>query len=164
MKLTLDRLREVLFLDAETNRFYWFNDQVRGNHAGGKLAGTIDRKGYRRIQVDKRLYREHRLVWLWYYGKFPVGQLDHKDGNRLNNCIDNLREATPLINSQNRRVAQPNSKSGYLGVHWHKKNGVWVAKIGVNNQRKYLGCFDSPELAHAAYIKAKRELHIGNTL
>lgn len=162
--ITSERLRQALNLDLENNRLFWLPKVDLGNHMAGKYAGTIDRKGYRRVQIDKRLYREHQLIWLWHKGALPVGQIDHIDGNKLNNSIANLREVSPSINNQNRRSASKRSKSGYLGVHWHKKNSVWVAKIGVGYEKKYLGCFESAEQAYQAYVAAKRELHLGNTL
>lgn len=60
---------------------------------------------------------------------------------------------------QNQRRAHANSTSGFLGVHYKARNNKWAAQIQVNKKRKHLGLFDTPEEAHAAYLKAKRELH-----
>lgn len=88
-------------------------------------------------------------------------QVDHKDGNGLNNSRANLRLCTPAQNMQNRRV-KSNTVSGFKGVT--KVAGTykrpWQAAITLNGKRKYLGCFPTPEEAHEAYCKAARE-HFG---
>lgn len=78
---------------------------------------------------------------------------DHIDGNTLNNTRANLRIATPSQNMANRRVGSKNT-SGYKGVFLNKTRSRWCAQIIVNKKSVYLGTFDTPQLAHAAYCEA----------
>jgi hypothetical protein len=88
--------------------------------------------------------------------------LDHKDTDKLNNALKNLRPADNSTNQQNQRRGHQDSSTRLLGVYAHQ--GKWDARITVHGVRHYLGAFDTPELAHAAYVVAKRELHPGGTL
>lgn len=89
----------------------------------------------------------------------PQGlEIDHRDGNGLNNRRKNLRSATHSENTYNRRVNK-NNTSGLKGVYWYKRAQKWMARIGVNGNREYLGLFETPEEAHAAYCAASRKLH-----
>jgi hypothetical protein len=89
----------------------------------------------------------------------PEGlQVDHEDGDGLNNQRYNLRVASSFQNSHNRRVSS-NNKSGFKGVCWNKGSGKWLAQIGFNSGKKYLGLFTSPEEAHAAYCQASKKYH-----
>ena len=124
----------------------------------GDIAGTIHHAtGYRRIRVNGKQYRAHRLIWFMVHGKFPVNMLDHINGNKLDNRISNLREATHQENMQNKTKARLDNKSGFLGVSLNK--GRFRANIKLNGKLKYLGLFDTPKEAHEAYLKAKREHH-----
>ena len=92
-------------------------------------------------------------------------RVDHRDGNGLNNCRYNLREATPAQNSKNRRLNK-NSTSGFKGVGWDKRINRWYARIQVDGKKERLGWFDGPPPpakgpieAALAYDKAAIELH-----
>jgi hypothetical protein len=96
----------------------------------------------------------HRVIM-----REPDGfEVDHEDGDGLNNRQYNLRVATHAQNMCNRRV-NINNKSGLKGVSWRKESGKWVASISLNSKDKYLGLFDSPEEAHAAYCRASDKYH-----
>ena len=124
----------------------------------GSIAGVITPKGYRYIQLQGRKYAAHRLVWLLEHGKFPSLFIDHIDGNRLNNRIENLREATACQNSYN-RGAQANNRSGEKGVHWKKQIKHWVVEIQVNKVKKYLGIYKDLELAALVATEARDLYH-----
>lgn len=83
---------------------------------------------------------------------------DHINMNKLDNRRENLRIATHSQNGQNQGL-RPDNTSGFKGVSWYKKTSKWTASIYIYGRRKYLGYFDTPELAHAAYCKAAKELH-----
>lgn len=89
----------------------------------------------------------------------PEGaQVDHINGDGLDNRRANLRLASHAENLRNRRL-NANSASGLKGVYWHKSSGRWAAQIQANGQRKRLGFFDTPEAAHAAYCAAAQIHH-----
>lgn len=153
--LTRDRLLEVLSYDSETGIFRWLVCKSRRNHVGDQ-AGTIGEDGYRIIQIDGWNYKAARLAWLYHYGRWPVPQADHRDLKRDNDRISNLREATDSQNGANTGLLASN-RSGFKGVS-HSRDG-WKAQIRKNGERKFLGYFDTPEEAHAAYCAAARDLH-----
>ncbi len=89
----------------------------------------------------------------------PAGiHVDHISGNGLDNRRGNLRLATNAQNVRNSALSKSNT-SGYKGVHWHRGGRRWLAQITADGRNKYLGLFDSPVEAHAAYCAAAKELH-----
>ena len=158
-ELTQSYLKERLHYDPETGIFTWAVG-CKGNRAGD-AAGSLKPSGYRQIMIDGRLYRAHRLAWLYVYGKWPADLIDHINGLRDDNRIVNLREATAAENQQN-RTANANNASGFMGVYWHKRDCKWRSHIKIEGRVKHLGCFDTPETASAAYLDAKAELHTFN--
>jgi hypothetical protein len=155
--LTHSRLCELLNYDPETGIFTW--KTAAGKRVKeGLRAGWDDEKGYRKIQIDGKTYREHQLAWFYVNSKWPAHEVDHKDGIRNNNRISNVREATRSENRQN-LSGKSNGKSGIMGCSWHKKTKKWQAYIQVGGKWYALGYFDKREDAGAAYLKAKKELH-----
>ena len=162
--LTAERLRSLLSYDAETGVFVWLAS-TNGRIKVGDIAGSFNNKGYIAIGCDGKEHKAHRLAWLWIHGAWPSKQIDHIDGDKSNNRLANLREATNTENQQNRRRARRDNKSGGLiGAQFHRHTGKYTSKIGVGGKSIYLGLFDTAKLAHEAYVKAKRELHPGCTL
>jgi hypothetical protein len=115
------------------------------------------------VNVDGRLYGEHAVIWCWCTGDWPAGLIDHRNGVRSDNRIDNLRDATRRINQQNLRRARSDNKTGLLGVTV-ARDGTPQAHIRINGRQTYLGRFPTQEAAHAAYLNAKRDCHEGCTL
>lgn len=161
--ITAERLRERLDYNSGTGVFTW---KVRGSaRAGpGEVAGTVDSRGYLVIGVDGKQRSAHRLAWLYFYGVWPERQIDHKDGDRLNNSIANLRDIAGALNRQNQRNPRSNNTSGFLGVSPCKKTGRWLAHIGIDGRSRYVGRYDTREEAHEAYLEAKRRLHPACTI
>lgn len=127
-----------------------------------KIAGSIHKStGYISIRYKYRSYLAHRLAWLFYYGEMPESMIDHIDGNKINNAISNLRLANNIQNQQNIKKSHNDSRTGYLGVTKDKRNRKksYRAVITINKKTIRLGTFSTAELAHAAYLKAKKELH-----
>ena len=133
-------------------------------------ADLMDRKWY--ILEGKTLYvrrREliagrwntvlmHRVILSRSLGRplLATEQVDHIDGDGLNNRRANLRLATPLQNARNQKMYK-NNTSGYKGVFWSKSRSRWVARIGLNGKRICLGYFKQPEAAYSAYCEAVKE-------
>ena len=152
---SVDRIKELLSYDTQTGALTW--KEKSGTRWVGCVSGSIKEDGYRIVIVDGKRLRAHRIVWAMKYGKWPDSDIDHANGNRDDNRIENLRLATLSGNRPNIRGPSSNNKHGFLGV---KKNGNrWVATISINKKYLYLGSFVTPELAHAEYIKAKRRVH-----
>ncbi len=158
--LTQKRLKEVLDYDRTTGIFRW-RKRISIRITVGSEAGQRNR-GYVLINIDGKRYRAHRLAWLYVTGSFPRYEIDHINGIRDENRFCNLRDVPRLINGQNHRKADCDSKTGFLGVT-KRKNG-FVAQISTKGKNFNLGIFPSAEKAHKAYIKAKRQIHIGGTL
>lgn len=125
----------------------------------GKMAGRINEDGYIIITLKNKNFRAHRIVWLLTYGTLPEQQLDHINGIKTDNRIENLRMVSDTGNGQNRRNASKNNKSGLLGVAYKKKDKKYYAQIVAFGKWKHLGIFNTAIEAHNAYIKAKRILH-----
>lgn len=162
--LTQERLKELFdYKDGELIR-----KTNRASNGNGKrwIVGTTlgwkTDQGYIEASVDYKRYKLHRLIWLWHKGNFPTLDLDHKDGNPLNNKIENLREVTPSQNRQNIRKPMKNNKLGFQGVY--KVNNRYRTSITTNGKVKNIGYFDIPEEAHKAYILEKRKLHEFSTI
>lgn len=156
--ITLARLLEVLEYFPATGVFVWRVTTAKRIKVGD-VAGGVS-QGYIIIRIDGRLYRAHRLAWLCMTGAWPTNGLDHRDGNRANNRWDNLREATQVQNMQNLRKAHgDNLSSGLLGASWDKQNKKWRAQIKIDGKIRHIGYFPTAELAHTAYLEAKRKLH-----
>jgi HNH endonuclease len=157
-ELTQERLRALLQYDGDTGVFTW---RVRTSNRVkiGAVAGTLGTGGYVRIEVGGVPYLAHRLAWLYVHGRWPYDKLDHIDGNPSNNRLCNLRECTQAQNQQNRRTNRAKKSGLPLGVKASKTRGRYEAQIRQGGKRYWLGIFDTPELAHAAYLVAKAELH-----
>jgi hypothetical protein len=149
-------LLSLLNYDKHSGVFTWSENQHRG--VRGKNAGTIDKEGYLILSVKKKKYKAHRVAWFFSYGVFPYKEIDHIDGNKLNNAIQNLREVTRSENQSNIYKPQSINKLGLRGVCKHRNK--FMADIKVNGKKVYLGLFDTAELAHQAYLNAKKELHL----
>lgn len=155
MMITQDQLRNELAYDPETGVFTRLI--ARPRQPLGAVAGTLDESGRVRICVNGKIYRAHRLAWLYIYGVMPVGDLDHIDGNPSNNAISNLRVGSRAQNMQNQRHARSDCVSGLLGVS--VRGAKFRAEIRAGGRRLNLGTFCSAEEAHSVYLAAKRQLH-----
>ena len=154
--LSHEYFREHLHYSVITGELYWLKSRKRVKI--GAAAGTLHHLGYRQIMINQRFYLAHRLAWFWVMGKWPVNQVDHKNGIKHANCWINLREATSSQNNCNKEKPS-NNTSGYKGIMWHKQCQKWQARIVLNGKFKHLGLYTTPELAYEARLKAEKELH-----
>lgn len=160
--LTQEILREYLNYDLESGLFFWRKNI--SNIKAGQQTGCVGVNGYVHIRIFRKLHLAHRLAWLYCYGDLPL-IVDHKNGNKQDNRIANLRESSKVLNGQNRHSAQSNNlTSGLLGVAWHPNIKRFIAHINVDGRRKHLGTFTDKNKAHDVYLKAKRELHEACTI
>lgn len=155
--LTQEYLKSILNYDKDTGLFMWLVKKAQRTKVGD-IAGSAHR-GYVCIIINGQWHLAHRLAWLYMYGKFPENFIDHKNGVRNDNRIANLRDVTRGGNNQNSRKARSDNASGFLGVSYHKRTKKYQAEIQVNCIQKYIGLYETPELAHDAYLTAKRLYH-----
>jgi hypothetical protein len=153
-KLTVDRLKEILSYDPNTGVFLW--RMSRGPRRAGEEAGTF-REGYRIVRIKDFGYSAHRLAWLYVYGEWPPSIIDHKNGYKADNRIENLRICTYSQNLANQKTSKNNS-SGVKGITWARRQKRWRAQIRLNGKNKALGYFKEKEAAILAYANAAEQL------
>ena len=160
--LTTDRLREVLAYEPETGVFKMLVSTAQRVRPGTTISVKMGQYG--RVQIDGTRYKLHRLAFLYMTGEWPKYSVDHINGEPSDNRFANLRDVPHATNVQNKRKAFSNSKSHMLGVYQAKRTGRWLASIRHNGSTIHVGSFATPEEAHAAYLKKKRQLHSGCTI
>lgn len=155
------RAEELITYDFRTGVFTWKVPRKRNQVKAGSVAGSKMLTGYICIGIDGIRVYAHRLAWLMTFGEWPTMSLDHIDGDKTNNSIANLREATHAENAQNNRKPSHNT-SGHVGVHWHKQSSKWHAYVTANKKRVLAGYFERKEDAINARIGLKAKLHSFN--
>jgi len=147
-----DRLCELLYYCPDTGVFTWKVDRKRLAKAG-TIAGATNGKGYRQISVDGKIYLAHRLAWFYCFQEWPSNVIDHINGIKDDNRLDNLQDV-----SQNKNISKANKSigaSGYRNVR--KIYNRYQAAIKVNGKTIHIGMFDSGQLAYDAVQKYKRD-------
>ena len=145
-----DELLRRLSFDPKTGVFRWL---IRPRQrVCSEEAGVINPEGYRQIGLCQSVYKAHRLAWFYIHGVWPRGDIDHINGIRSDNRIENLREATRAQNAANAK-----SRKKHKGVYLHKASGLYHARVTVNYRAVSLGYFKSVEAAHAAYCVAEKK-------
>ena len=150
--ITQQELKQLIYYDPETGDFTWKVN--RGKAALGKLAGHIcfkNTKQYRIIGVNGRIDRAHRLAWLYMTGSWPADEIDHINGDRSDNRIENLRVATPSENQHNQKSVK--------GFYFHKRDKKFIARIKADGKQIHIGHYETEELAREAYLEAKAKYH-----
>lgn len=168
-RLDEQELHALLEYDPETGVFRWLA-RVRGYFASdrswnswnakhvGAVAGYIMGGGYRVIAVLGVQQLASRLAWLYVRGVWPLGQIDHINGQRDDNRIANLRDVPQLDNMHNKCIYS-NNTSGAVGVEFYAPTKRWRATIRVNGKRKALGHFI--DKAEAIAVRKKAETDFG---
>lgn len=155
--LTIDRLKELVSYDPITGLFSRLKDFNNNARVDSKV-GHQRCDNYIQIRIDSSFYLAHRLAWFYMNGKWPDKLIDHINGNRSDNRLCNLREATLEQNKHNELLRKTNS-SGAKGVSWDKRRQKWNAKVWSNNKCYNLGCFADIELAELVASSAREKLH-----
>ena len=141
MTITQDQVKDLFdYCDGE---LFW--KIARQKIQIGAKAGTLTNHGYLQTSINAKKYKNHRIIFLMFYGYLPEF-IDHIDGNRSNNHIDNLREATVAQNQHNRLI-QKNNTSGVKGVYWYKATQKWRVQLQVNGKVKSFGLYHDIEVA-----------------
>jgi hypothetical protein len=169
--LTQEYLKEALHYDENNGIFTW-NHRPLGHFKskwasivwnktlGHKSAGSAKRSRsteYIYIRINSKAYLAHRLAWLYIHGEWP-NQIDHEDGNGLNNKLKNLRNVSNKQNAKNCRVRK-NNKSGIMGVILNKKTNKWESRIKVNYKQIYL--YSGSDLFEACCCRKSAEYKHG---
>ena len=153
MELQQSRLKELFKYDSLTGILSRRINKAMAK--AGDHVGSISNDGYLEASVDCKLYKVHRLIWLYVNGEMP-NIIDHINRNRLDNSILNLRNVDRLSNQRNSKIPKTNT-SGFPGVSWCKANKNWRVQLSVNNKSKAIGRFDNIIDAVAACIRARKD-------
>jgi hypothetical protein len=153
-QITQERLKHLM--RYEDGKLYWVRPTANWMRSGIEV-GYRTNTGYRVAGVDKQSIMLHRLVFLYHHGYTPE-IVDHIDGDKLNNRIENLRPATRAQNNQNARTRKDN-KSGQKGVRWREDQQKWIVTITVDKKKHHLGYYTAFEDAQNAYLIAAQQLH-----
>lgn len=169
-------LRKLLRYEPKTGELYWhertpdlFADgghtaehtcaKWNSRYAGKEAFTSLNTCGYKHGQIFGKMHRAHRIIWAIVYGEWP-DHIDHINGVRVDNRIENLRSVSNKENSRNRR-RQSNNTSGVCGVCWNKAANKWMVQIMVDKNQKHLGYFVDFDEAIAARkdAEAKYNFH-----
>ena len=137
------------FIDGS---FYWKLRPAKRVKVGDRAGWLEKRSGYRKISINGEFYKEHRIVWMYCKGYFPNGMIDHINGDRQDNRIENLRD----VNNRENTLNTYKHRSGKLsGASFNKQYGKWESFITV--QKKItIGYFNDEISAHKATIEYKK--------
>lgn len=155
LKPSINELRNTFSYNENSGVLIW-KIQPGNVVKAGSIIGCPDGKGRLRFQWKCKRYPVHVVCFAIYHGHWPKNQVDHKNRNKIDNRISNLREATNQQNSFNR---VGHSSSGLKGVSFHKNDKTYHARISINGKCKYLGRFKIASDAAIAYNNAAKELH-----
>jgi hypothetical protein len=135
--------------DYKDGNLYWKKN--------GKRTGCLGAGGYLRTRFNNKLYYTHRLIFM-LHNEYEPEFVDHIDGDKLNNKIENLREASREQNMQNRKLNNRNT-SGIKGVEWFKRTESWRVNLWVKGKQKCFGYFKDKELAELVAVEARDKYH-----
>ena len=160
-EMSVEQLRKIIRLDAKTGKLYWLprkrKNMFNSRFAGKEALASLNDTGYKRGIVYGMPLFAHRVVWAIYHGEWPKNEIDHKNHNRADNRIANLRDVTTRENFKNQSLYKTN-KTGTHGVYFNKARNKWTASIAAGKERKYLGSFDSLDAAVSARKEAEKSL------
>jgi hypothetical protein len=155
--ISQEYIKQLFNYDPRTGVFTWIKKLSRKTVIGD-VAGNLDASGYVRIRIDGKSYLAHRLAYVYVNGLPPENCLDHINGNRADNRICNIREATHHENNLNANIKNKNT-SGHKGVSWDESRKKWRALAKFNFKSYYLGRFVNKDDAIAAYVAFCKKNH-----
>ena len=174
-ELSIELLNKIISYNAETGTLLWKEMSIETGAALGKntrgiiifnskvahtAISNITNQGYVRLSIrikgNKHEYRAHRVAWALHYGEWPVGDMDHINGDRADNRIENIRLVS--ISDNQRNLCMPkNNTSGQMGVHYDKRIKKWIARISDKNKKVQLGSYVLLEDAIKVRKKAEKD-------
>ena len=161
--ITQTQLKEIIHYNPDTGDFNWAITRS-SKCIAGRPAGNTSKNGknaslsYRRIYILGKFYKAHRLAFLYMTGSFPVGEVDHINGDGTDNRWCNLRDVDRLTNGKNISL-KVNNDSGLHGVSWNESRGKWRVRIMVDHKEQFLGRFS--DFFEAACARKSAEVKSG---
>jgi hypothetical protein len=130
---------------------------LRSRLSHGERAGGVSKNGYRTVRIHGKAYLEHRIIYTMIHGSCPE-YLDHINGNRQDNRIENLRPCNLMENQRNKKLSKAN-KSGHKNVSWKQSTNRWRVHIRTSGERIEIGQFEDLELAALVAEMAREKYH-----
>ena len=155
MTLTQKLVRDLFTYDEMTGSLVWKVKPAK-QISIGTIAGTSRPDGYTQVKIQGKFYMVHRVIWLLSFNVWPDGDIDHINGNRSDNRLNNLRLVTRKQNLENQKL-QASNKSGFRGVSWSNQKKKWRVQINHHGKQYTIGLFNDL-LEAAAAAKAGRDL------
>lgn len=162
MKPTLEYLRGRILVDLERGVVTWIDatkhhENLNGCEAGSPRGGIRNGKSYWHIKINGLAIKRSHIVFLFATGSWPRQQIDHINGNSLDDRLCNLREVTVTQNAWNhkKRAKKENTPMGVRRM----ASGRFQARIACNKKQIVIGAFDTEKEAHDAYITKRKELY-----
>ena len=149
--------KDFTLLDIDLHNIFYYKDGLLFYKKTNKKAGWGSHSSYNKVEINYKIYCQHRVIFLMQHGYLPK-VVDHIDGNRYNNKIENLRATDQSKNALYARKKSHNT-SGVKGVHFHRICNKWWARISIDGKRKSLGLFDDLELAELVMMEAREKHH-----
>jgi len=166
-RVTVELLNTLISYDRATQEMRWKNRPLQmfpsektwkafnTTFAGKPAMVRVDAHGYRIGTISGMKFQAHRVVWALHYGCWPDGEIDHINGDKQDNRIENLRVVSHEQNCRNVRKTRRNT-SGTVGVRFNRRQRSWVAFIGDQGECRHLGTFDTEADAVSARLSAAR--------
>ena len=146
------------YFDHKDGHLYWKKVMhTNKQYLVGQEVGSIHKTGYRHVTWMGKIHKVHRLIFLLEHGYLPK-EIDHINGDRQDNRIENLREVSRSENQFNKAMCS-NNTSGFRGVNWHKHSKSWVVRVCTKGKTKILGYFKDLELAGLVADEARNLYH-----
>jgi hypothetical protein len=146
--ITRERILHLFLYDGSRGQFYWLNPPVQNQYLLGELVGSLQKNGELVAGIDNKLFKIHRLIWFLEYGTWPK-MIDHLNGVRSDNRIENLRGVDSRANQQNRYYHR---EGRLVGAGFHKQHRRWRSSIMISGRTKHLGYFETEMEAHQRYL------------
>ena len=171
--ITPELLRQLLRYEPETGRLFWrarlghhfarggyvppkgYAEKWNTKNAGLEALTAVKSTGYKHGSILGSTFTAHRVAFAVFYGRWP-NHIDHINGNRTDNRIENLRDVTPSQNHKNRRKHR--GVNARIGVSYSSKKGKWQAQICSEGRNMHLGYYDDEADATNARVAAERKL------